>query len=159
MDSKSLEDELDRTGVTQHLKDALAVLLEARPANPLAFLGSYFKHAAQTQDPVSRAYRLIHECLPTRACFNDNVYSAFCALARRQALTTGNSEGVTSSDFAALLRLICSSLPAEVTDALLSDCASVDPVSFGDFSLGVEACLLTEKALQGASQIFERCDD
>lgn len=83
MDSEDASIEVERAGVMAYLKDALAVLLEVRPADPILFLSAYFKHAAQPEDFASLAWYLIRACPRSRPCFHDNLYSAFSVLVRQ----------------------------------------------------------------------------
>ena len=46
---------LDRHGVTAYMKDVVSLLLENRPASPLAFIQKYFLTVTQGTSPLLRA--------------------------------------------------------------------------------------------------------
>ncbi len=57
-------DFLERTGVTAYVRDVLAQLLQARPADPVDFIAEYFANAVHGVPPVTRALRLLRALPP-----------------------------------------------------------------------------------------------
>lgn len=159
MSSATLE--LERAGIAVSLKDALSVLLEVRPADPIAFLAAYFRHPARPGDPHELARYLVRACPRSRPCFRDSLYSAFSVLARA-GVSTGPSpafEAVDAADVTRLMRLLCRGLPPAVGDQLLEDAElPSSSVCFPEFVLAVEACLAAEEASRAAAELFECCD-
>lgn len=170
MDADDVVAEVERSGAAAHLRDALAVLLEVRPTDPLVFLSAYFRHAAQPEDGVGMALHLIRACPRSRTCFHDTLYAAFSALRRspprasagggRGDRAAAAEEGVAAADCRALLEKMCQALPPQVAEGVLADLemAATRPVRFPEFVLAVESCLATEEALQSAIQLFDACD-
>mmetsp|Transcript_79411 Transcript_79411/g.184271 ORF Transcript_79411/g.184271 Transcript_79411/m.184271 type:complete len:278 (+) Transcript_79411:113-946(+) len=167
MEVENVRVEVERTGIAAYLKDALAVLLEVRPADPILFLNAYFRHAAQPDDLASLAWYLIRACPRSRPCFRDNLHSAFSALVAHQtAPASGDDadgrahETMHGADLILLLRTICRSLPPDVCKSLLGELplSECKPVSFADFVVAVEACLAAEEALRTTSELFRACD-
>jgi len=174
MESDDLVGELERTGMSAYLKDALAVLLEVRPPDPLLFLSAYFKYGVrQNGDAPTLALYLVRACPRSRPCFRDNLHTAFSVLSRRGGAASSNpppgsgspghtfeANRVSAEDCNALLRLICRSFPAEVSEALLAEARlpSSRPVSFREFVLAIEACLAMEEAAHEVQRLFDICD-
>eukprot|EP00419_Tripos_fusus_P088262 CAMPEP_0172866488 /NCGR_PEP_ID=MMETSP1075-20121228/82016_1 /TAXON_ID=2916 /ORGANISM="Ceratium fusus, Strain PA161109" /LENGTH=292 /DNA_ID=CAMNT_0013715659 /DNA_START=43 /DNA_END=918 /DNA_ORIENTATION=- len=172
MDTEDAHLEVERAGVSAYLKDALAVLLEVRPADPLLFLNAYFRHAAQPEDTASLAWYLVRACPRSRPCFRDNLHSAFSALSRQIDCSgsTGNlhgggmaDRGVPATEMTSLLRLLCRGLPPEVAEGLLTELRPPEHMeqqrtAFPAFVLAVEACLAAEEASHQVANLFDACD-
>ena len=92
------EEYLDRYGVTAYMKDVVTLLLENRPASPIAFISKYFRTVTQGSSPLLRAYRYIRLAHPTQDAFIDNLVAAYAALDARRGVS-----GVTGAE---LLRLL-----------------------------------------------------
>lgn len=164
--------EVERAGAAAYLKDALSVLLEVRPVDPLLFLAAYFRHAAEPEDPAGLAWHLIRACPRSRPCFHDNLYIAFSSL-RQQASGQGASEesvpaarrqsaedAVPAAEYTALLEHICCDLPPEVATSLMADLRpGARPVRFPEFVAAVESCLATLEAAQCTARLWDACDD
>lgn len=135
------------------LNEAIAALLEHRPAAPVAFLADFFRHAARPSTPVHRAHRLVRLARPGGAGFADNVVAAYCALDSGGRITC--HPHVVLADFANLVQLLCAGLPADlgsaVLDALGPAARERGALSLAQFRTGVEACLQYEA-------LFEACE-
>ncbi|EOD24395.1 hypothetical protein EMIHUDRAFT_98973 [Emiliania huxleyi CCMP1516] len=79
------EEYLDRCGVAPYMRDALALLLENRPAEPIGFLVQYFHAALSESTALTRALRLIRLAPRSHTAFKDNLVAAFAALGGQQA--------------------------------------------------------------------------
>lgn len=105
------EEYLDRCGVAPYMRDALALLLENRPAGarlasmvsaatpsssppplpplfraePIGFLVQYFHAALSESTALTRALRLIRLAPRSQTAFKDNLVAAFAALGGQQA--------------------------------------------------------------------------
>lgn len=71
------EEYLEQSKVTPYLKDAITLLLENRPPNPIAFLSDYFQNVTQGSSRIVRSYRYIRLTKRSRQAFLDNLVSAY----------------------------------------------------------------------------------
>ena len=108
------EEYLDRYGVTAYMKDVVTLLLENRPASPIAFISKYFRTVTQGSSPLLRAYRYIRLAHPTQDAFIDNLVAAYAALDARRGVS-----GVTGAELLRLLRLLCGDCPIDVSRSVL----------------------------------------
>ena len=75
------EDYLEHTKVGGELKEAISVLLENRPENPILFLADYFRNKTQGMGSnVMKAYKLITQNKVDMKSFEDNVFMAYTEL-------------------------------------------------------------------------------
>lgn len=148
--------EVDRASASACLKDALAMLLEVRPADPMLFFAEYFKGAAQ---PEATPLALIRACPRSRPCFHDNLHRAFASLQESVGTAVGTAT-VVQPDCSPLLFQLCETLPRVVSMTLVDEMmlASHRPWTFSEFRKAVEACLAAEDAFLALSRLFEACD-
>ena len=146
---------LDRHGVTAYMKDVVTLLLENRPASPIAFISKYFLTVTQGSSPLLRAYRYIQLTSPQRAAFVDNLVAAYATLDARRG-----ASHVTGADLLRLLRLLCVDCPLDVSVVLLRllDRMDTEPVSFDEFSAAVRAGLYYDQFFKRAGALFAACD-
>ena len=146
---------LDRHGVTAYMKDVVTLLLENRPASPIAFVAKYFATVTQGTSPLLRAYRYIQLTPFNHSAFVDNLVAAYATLDARRGASY-----VTGEDLLRLLRLLCSDCPLEVSTSLLHllDCNESEPVSFDEFAAAVRAGLLYARLLLCVRVLFNSCD-
>eukprot|EP00238_Polyblepharides_amylifera_P009061 CAMPEP_0196586642 /NCGR_PEP_ID=MMETSP1081-20130531/55066_1 /TAXON_ID=36882 /ORGANISM="Pyramimonas amylifera, Strain CCMP720" /LENGTH=240 /DNA_ID=CAMNT_0041908593 /DNA_START=53 /DNA_END=773 /DNA_ORIENTATION=- len=147
MDASSL----DASRVTVYMKDALTIMLENRPQNPLVFLADYFHMVTQVKNPVNRAYRYIKLSPQDRAVFMDNLVAAFTMLE-----SDGGSAGLTGEEYMKLLQHICADFPEETVRILFQILGKADKerVGFQDFLGGIKACMYFEEFLGEAEDLF-----
>lgn len=149
------EEYLDRCGVTAYMKDVVTLLLENRPAQPIAFIAKYFKTVTQGSSPLLRAYRYIQLAPPSHTAFVDNLVAAYVALDARRG-----ASHVSGAEVLRLLRLLCGDCPIDVAASLLRHLghAESDPILFEDFSSIVRAGLKYETFFSRAASLFASCD-
>jgi hypothetical protein len=149
------EEYLDRYGVTAYMKDVVTLLLENRPAAPIAFIARYFRTVTQGSSPLLRAYRYIQLAPPSQTAFVDNLVAAYVALDMRRGASY-----VSGTEVLRLLRLLCADCPVDISSSLLRlvGCSESEPVSFESFSAAVRAGLHLEDLFQRASALFAACD-
>lgn len=70
----------DRSSLTVYLKDVVTLVLENRPADPIAFIADYLRRVLSGASPVSRAYQYITLSPHHRQAFMDNAVVAFSVL-------------------------------------------------------------------------------
>ena len=155
MREAALAEYLDRHGVTAYMKDVVTLLLENRPASPIAFIQKYFLTVTQGSSPLLRAYRYIQLTPPHRSAFVDNLVAAYATLDNRRG-----ASHVTGADLLRLLRLLCVDCPVDVSATLLQqlDRTEGDPISFDEFSAAVRAALLYDKLAARARCALASCD-
>ncbi|CAJ1378314.1 unnamed protein product [Effrenium voratum] len=125
--------------VGAYLKDALAVLLEVRPANPHLFLLAYFQWASHPESLEGLAWYLLKACPRTRDCFQDHLHTAYTCL-------KGKSEAASHQACEGLLQSLAAPLPITQQQHLLRRLRAVSDeggrVGFRDFCEVVEECIL-----------------
>mmetsp|Transcript_112584 Transcript_112584/g.257879 ORF Transcript_112584/g.257879 Transcript_112584/m.257879 type:complete len:207 (+) Transcript_112584:54-674(+) len=137
-------DELESSGATLYLKDALTLMLETRPDNPIAFLASYFRCAASGGDALVMAFRTIKVSSSQRSADRDAIYTAFCSLARPVGRERHGE--VVGRDFQALLRLLLCDVPEEAADLLMPIVQwHGEAVRFPHFVMAIQACLQADE--------------
>jgi len=153
--SLDAEEYLDRYGVTAYMKDVVTLLLENRPASPIAFISKYFRTVTQGSSPLLRAYRYIRLAHPTQDAFIDNLVAAYAALDARRGVS-----GVTGAELLRLLRLLGGDCPIDVSRSVLVliDRAESDPITFDEFSGAVRAGLHYDDLFKRARTLFDTCD-
>lgn len=148
-----VDDFLVKRGITPHLNDVLALLLENRPTDPLAFVADYFKGVVEGSSGLMRSYRYVrlsrHNCLS----FMDNLYAAFLAA---NGSGTSAASGLTAEAYARLLRALCRDMPAHIVPYVFSvlQKSSSETLTFPEFASGIHACLLYDEFFQLAKQAF-----
>mmetsp|Transcript_17009 Transcript_17009/g.28689 ORF Transcript_17009/g.28689 Transcript_17009/m.28689 type:complete len:239 (-) Transcript_17009:636-1352(-) len=142
---------LNESGLTLYLKDALTIMLENRPEDPLHFLHEYFQMVTRGKNPVDRAYRYLRLSPKDRVVFMDNLVAAFSLLE-----STGGSAGFTGREYMKVLKLLCSDFPPEIVHLLFQVLGrgDTDSIGFEDFVGGIKTCLLFEEFLEEAEDLF-----
>ena len=130
------EEYLDRYGVTAYLKDVVTLLLENRPASPVAFVAQYFSTVTQGSSPLLRAYRYIKLAGPDQEAFIDNLVAAFTSLDSRRS-----AGAMTGGDLVKLLLLIGADCSLDISRSLLALLSKTegDPIGFCEFSSAVRS--------------------
>jgi len=72
--------DFDRSSLTVYLKDVLTLVLENRPADPVAFIADYLWRVLGGACQVSRAYQYVTLSPRHRQAFMDNAVVAFSVL-------------------------------------------------------------------------------
>ena len=149
------EEYLDRCGVTAYLKDAVTLILDNRPTEPLNFLHDYFRSVTQGSSPLLRAYRYLRLCPLGQPAFADNVVEAYATLDAQRG-----TPGVTGAETHRLLSLLCSDFPLDVSASVLAAIGKRggDLVSFDEFSVAVRVCLQYETFFARLDSVIATCD-
>ncbi|KAK3261529.1 hypothetical protein CYMTET_29566, partial [Cymbomonas tetramitiformis] len=142
---------LDECGLTSYLKDALTIMLESRPTDPMHFLTEYFHMVANGASPSHRAYRYLRLCPQDRNMFMDNLAAAYTLLDAE-----GGSVGMTGKEYMMLLRQLCADFPEVIVQILFQVLgkSETETVTFQDFSGGIRACMTYEEFLEEAENLF-----
>ncbi|OMJ83141.1 hypothetical protein SteCoe_15994 [Stentor coeruleus] len=152
------EEYLERTGVSNVLKDIVTALLENRPENPIHFINDYLKTSSSSCTGVMKSYKLIRLSKFERKSFMDNLVSAYMNLDSKRG---GNNQGITGLDYTKLLKMICIDFPYEVVDEVLGILGKrdTDIVQFEEFLAGIKAILLYEDFFCEAEELFSYLDN
>lgn len=149
------EEYLEKTGVSNTLKDLVTALLENRPQNPIHFISEYLKISSASG--VLKSYKLIKLSKYNRRCFMDNLVSAYMNLDNKRGVS---GQGITGVDYMKILKMICLDFPSEIVDEVLTILGKrdTDIVSFEDFSAGINAILMYEEFFSEAEELFVYLD-
>lgn len=149
------EEYLEKTGVSNTLKDLVTSLIENRPSNPIYYISEYLKISSSSG--VLKSYKLIKLSKYDRKCFMDNLVSAYMNLDNKRG---GLSSGITGVDYMKILKMICFDFPQEIVDEVLAIIGKrdTDIISFEEFSAGINAVLMYEEFFAEAEELFSFLD-
>lgn len=149
------EEYLDRYGISAHLKDIVALLLENRPQNPVEFVSEYFRNANHGSSPIMRSYHYIRLTTQSRSAFMHNLVSSYTALQSKSG-----SVGLTGADFSKLVKTLCYDFPSEHIESILFAFQKQEDeiLSFSEFVSGVRVCLMFEEFLSKSEELFRSMD-
>ena len=68
--------------LTTHLQDALALILESRPHDPIRYLANYFTYVSAGNHELAKAYRICKLCPRKGDCVHDHLHLAYVTLSR-----------------------------------------------------------------------------
>ncbi|XP_072032963.1 tubulin polyglutamylase complex subunit 1-like [Amphiura filiformis] len=109
VDFEGNRDFLERTGVSEWMRGALAKIVANRPPDPVAFLAQYFENKDEKNSKTSRAYQLLIQTDHTRNAFKTNVAMAY------EVLTSSkSSSGLTGTSYNDLLDTIYADVPKSI---------------------------------------------
>eukprot|EP00741_Cyanophora_paradoxa_P012855 tig00020629_g12412.t1 len=174
---------LEKSGVGAYVKDALTVLMECQPEDPIAFLADYFKQAAQPGPPnrISAAVRLIRLARPSAESFGETLAKTYEMLERPGPTLTaawagerpaGSPTGsapapppppppgpsaaptVLAGDVAKLVRALASDLPEETVQLILEAVRSPDRGAASAAAAAARAAAGARRRDEGASVPF-----
>ncbi|KAK9814283.1 hypothetical protein WJX72_003389 [[Myrmecia] bisecta] len=147
--------QLDATGLTQHLQDALALVLETRPEDPIFVLATYFSDLVEGTPATSQAFRSLQKANVRSASFQDDLNQAYALLATAKGWDTPSS-----SQYAKLLRLLCSGFDQDKAADLrkIADASTSVCIDHATFCRGVTACLLFADVLRQTDELFSAYD-
>ena len=169
------EDYLERQNVGTHLKEAISLLLENRPENPIQFLAEHFKNLQQTPANlgglganvpsangvvassinIMRAYRLITLNRVDMKSFQDNVFHAYTLLEKDHG-----SSGIKGFDFIKLAKMLCLEYPPEILKGILAllDKREEENVDFDEFLCGIRTIFMYSSYFEEMETVFKHLD-
>ncbi|KAL9642160.1 hypothetical protein ABK040_007165 [Willaertia magna] len=148
----------DQTGVTTYLKDAITLILENRPEDPLEFLSEYFNNVVKGSNSLTRSYRYIKLAKRNQEAFFDNLVAAYNSFSNKNS---PEDIGLNGSEFVKLVKLVCNDFPPEILKKVvdvLNKGNSNTLLSFQEFAAGINACLLYEEYLKIVEELFGQLD-
>ena len=128
----------DASSLTVYLKDAVALVLENRPDDPVAFIAEYLRRVLHGASPVARAHQYLTLSPHHRDAFVDNAVVAHDVL----GAASGPRGVVTGAQHAALLERLCEDFPPETRRVTVDAFARApdDAVDFFEFLGGAKTC-------------------
>ena len=169
------EDYLERQNVGTHLKEAISLLLENRPENPIQFLAEHFRNLQQTPANLGglganvpsangvvassvnilRAYRLITLNRVDMKSFQDNVFHAYTLLEKDHG-----SSGIKGFDFIKIVKMLCLDYPPEILKGMLSllDKREEENVDFDEFLCGIRTIFMYGSFFEEMETMFKHLD-
>ena len=140
--------------VSAYLKDAVSLLLECRPADPVTFLAEYFATPG-----ASRSYRFLRLSKRCRATYWDHTLAAY------MALEGDSGVGITCADFKKLMLTVCGDFPGGVAPLVLSmhdkcetACRGPCTLTFHEFAAAANASLLCGTLLRQVDELLRSVD-
>ena len=129
-----------------YLKDAVALVLENRPDDPVAFIAEYLRRVLHGASPVARAHQYLTLSPHHRDAFVDNAVVAHDVL----GAASGPRGVVTGAQHAALLERLCEDFPPETRRVTVDAFARApdDAVDFFEFLGGAKACRAMAELLE-----------
>lgn len=151
-------DFLFRTGVTNEIRDAMTLIIENRPEDPISFLAEYFDNHASTTTAIMRAQQkllLVHHSQPS---FQNNLGLAYNIL--RQRKNNNGLKGLTGKTYNDLVAMLCRDLNVTEADPLQKKimCLSHEVVRFPVFRLGVLSTFVYQDFLKQAESLHSELD-
>jgi len=149
---------LARTGVTSEIKDAITLVIENRPEDPISFLAEFFDSQASTTTALMRAHQkliLVHHSRPS---FQNNLVLAYNIL--HQQKNINGLQGLTGKTYNDLLTMLCRDLTGIEAEPLQKKvmCLSHEVVRFPVFRLGVLATFVYQDFLKQAESLYSELD-
>lgn len=169
------EDYLEKQNVGVHLKEAISMLLENRPENPIQFLAEHFRNLQQTPANLGglganvpsangvvasnvnilRAYRLITLNKVDMKSFSDNVFQAYTMLEKDHG-----SSGIKGFDFIKIAKMLCVEYPPEILKGILTliDKREEENVDFDEFLCGIRTIVMYGSYFEEMETLFKHLD-
>ncbi|RMX53882.1 hypothetical protein pdam_00018617 [Pocillopora damicornis] len=130
-------DFLSRTGITSDIKDAITLIIENRPEDPIAFMAEFFDSRAITTTALVKAHQKLLLAHHSRPSFQINLAAAYNIL--KQQKNSNGLRGLTGKIYNDLLTLLCKDLTGAESEPLQKRimCFSHEVIRFPVFKLGV----------------------
>eukprot|EP00735_Rhodelphis_limneticus_P001169 TRINITY_DN11737_c0_g1::TRINITY_DN11737_c0_g1_i1::g.11605::m.11605 TRINITY_DN11737_c0_g1::TRINITY_DN11737_c0_g1_i1::g.11605 ORF type:complete len:289 (-),score=21.36,sp/Q8BHR8/CK049_MOUSE/29.87/2e-09,Dpy-30/PF05186.8/0.0026,EF-hand_8/PF13833.1/2,EF-hand_8/PF13833.1/95,RIIa/PF02197.12/0.1 TRINITY_DN11737_c0_g1_i1:109-975(-) len=151
----SVEEYLSRSGVTNPLRDAVTLLLENRPEQPIVFLADYFRQLCQPATPLPFSYHTLRASPRHRDIFFDNVAQSYNILVSQKNTQGDQNAVLTGNEFFQLLKLLCMDFPMDIWQTLLVilNKREVDVIDFIDFQSCLRTVVLYEEFFEKTEHI------
>ncbi|EQC25379.1 hypothetical protein SDRG_16741 [Saprolegnia diclina VS20] len=153
------DDYLQRTQATLLLEEAITLLLENRPEQPLVYLAKHFKMLSGDYSAVETSAHYVSASTGlSNPAFDDNMVQAY------QALLGKDQEHVSISGFQRVLELVNQELPPAHAPRLnthlinMSALPKTPGVTYSKFKEAMELCLYYDALLAQAEDLFLSID-
>lgn len=151
-------DFLSRTGVTSEIKDAITLLIENRPEDPIMFMAEFFDSHANPTTALMKSHQKLLLVHHSRLSFQSNLVQAYNIL--KQQKNSDGLRGLTGKTYNDLLTLLCRDLTGQEVEPLQKRilCLSHEVVRFPVFKLGVLATFIYQDFLKQAESLYNELD-
>jgi len=182
------EDYLDKQNVNGLLKEAVTLLLENRPANPILFMAEHFRNMQQSQPQyaqantittsngqqinvlnsnILKAYRLITLNKYDAKSFSDNVFQAYTMIEKDHTHTQSQNSnlslsntGIKGNDLIKLTQMLCIDFPQDIQTGILKlfDKKEEENVDFDEFLSAIKTIMLFDNYIEEMEVLFKYLD-
>nr|XP_058947228.1 tubulin polyglutamylase complex subunit 1-like [Pocillopora verrucosa] len=151
-------DFLSRTGITSDIKDAITLIIENRPEDPIAFMAEFFDSRAITTTALVKAHQKLLLAHHSRPSFQINLAAAYNIL--KQQKNSNGLRGLTGKTYNDLLTLLCKDLTGAESEPLQKRimCFSHEVIRFPVFKLGVLSTFIYQDFLKQAESLYSELD-
>eukprot|EP00040_Diaphanoeca_grandis_P011137 m.56985 g.56985 ORF g.56985 m.56985 type:complete len:235 (+) comp22327_c0_seq2:161-865(+) len=141
-----------RTGAGDIIRNALRVLVEHRPLNPIDVLIEHFQSLNNSVHPVTAAFRIIRLAKGHPRLVTQHVADAYTAIA--------SDTGLRGLEFTELVGMLCVDFSPRASDVILKIFRKheYEAVAFTEFNTAVTTCIFYEEFLRGAERLFGSLD-
>jgi len=148
-------DYLEKTGISNTLKEIVNSILEHRPYNPLHFISRYLKTSSSTG--LMKPYRLIKQCPLEHEAFMSNLTEAYMQIDSKKG---GGDQGLTGKEYMKLVNMLCVDFPSEVVEEVLAVVGKRENevLGFQEFRAGISTVIMFEEFFEEAEEIFRLLD-
>ncbi|PFX28859.1 Tubulin polyglutamylase complex subunit 1 [Stylophora pistillata] len=128
---------MSRSGITSEIKEAITLIIENRPDDPIAFMAEFFDSHANTTTALVKAHQKLLLAHHSRPSFQVNLAAAYNILKRQK--NSNGLRGLTGKTYNDLLTLLCKDLTGTESEPLQKRimCLSHEVIRFPVFKLGV----------------------
>ncbi|RHY43060.1 hypothetical protein DYB30_012348, partial [Aphanomyces astaci] len=153
----SPEEFLNRTKATSYMQDAVNLVLEYRPEQPLTF-----QMMCGDLGPIEVSAFYIQSCgTISNSSFEDTLVLAYHALKKPSTtMTDATPVGVDVHAFQQLLHLLCQDIPCAPQAKLVTYLApsTISSVSYARFRHAIDVCLLYGEVVSEGEDLFQSVD-
>ena len=149
------EDYLERQNIRKDLSDAINLILENRPENPIHFLYDYFSnHLDNSNSNTMKAYNLL--TMNKYSTSNSlHIFEAFTLLEKGQ-----DNSGVKGIDFIKIVQMLWIDYPKSIFKAMLKifDKNEDDTIEFNQFEAAIRTINMFEVYFDEMEELFRHLD-
>ncbi|XP_073230191.1 tubulin polyglutamylase complex subunit 1-like [Porites lutea] len=151
-------DFLSRTGVTSDIKDAITLVIENRPEDPISFLAEFFDCHASTTTALMKAHQKLLLAHHSRPSFQNNLLLAYNILHKQK--NSNGLHGLTGKTYNDLLTMLCRDLSGTEAEPLQKRilCYNYEVVRFPVFKVGVLSTFIYQDFLKQAESLYNELD-
>eukprot|EP00300_Choanocystis_sp_HF-7_P038812 c56189_g1_i1.p1 GENE.c56189_g1_i1~~c56189_g1_i1.p1 ORF type:complete len:254 (+),score=48.98 c56189_g1_i1:40-801(+) len=143
------------------IAELLVLLLNNRPAKPLALMAAFFEHKRRHPDVEYTAYQYIASSPRHRQIFVANLAVLYDTVIEHDSESgSADNDGMTGRDLVTLVQTLCRDFPAPLLERIVAVLGHRldDAILFTEFLPALNAALLHETLLEAASAVFAALD-
>ncbi|XP_023224802.1 tubulin polyglutamylase complex subunit 1-like [Centruroides sculpturatus] len=141
------------------LHQALLLLLDNKPKDPISFLANHFQRECEKSNRVSQAAQFLENSNSNHPSIEEKLCRAYHTIS--QYKIQQELRGLTGDIYTDLLVQLLTGLPERQTEVILQklQCSYTEYVPFGIFHTGVLFCLQLKEYVQIARSLFQDLDE